>query len=50
MNSPAQSTDRNPRHSSHPAMEEEQSLARALIYRFIAATHRPGLQPRYLST
>lgn len=33
-----------------PAMEEEQSLARALIYRFIAATHRPGLQPRYLST
>lgn len=40
MNSPVQSTERSPGHSSHPAMDEEQSLARALIYRFIAAGYR----------
>ena len=40
MNSPAQSTNHNVPDSSQPTVEEERSLARALIYRFIAAGYR----------
>ena len=39
MNSPAQSSN-SPQHASQPGTEEEQSLARALIYRFLAAGYR----------